>query len=361
MQWSYAALAMCLTACGGMSGPKTTKDINKSIEKRAAAAGEHFLVEPVGNPERLLGRAVTQGPSGGWVISDERAPGCTVRVRKTPSAWTRTFQESIENVGGVSASIPLFAKLKAEYNSRVFMLMEIDNSYTLEADLAGTCGDNVVDKVKVGTGTRGFSSEMQASFNGGVSGKQGKAKGGWAQGQNIKQAMTWKSPQGWAFSVRARKERNVKRLRMRLDTTGSSVPDCTDYQLKVNSDKEIYLVVIVTGDDGETMVFGPRQESPELKVPAGATLEILGATMYLKDPTRPASDKFTVYAFTSQEEYERMLPPFGHLTTADVNAYMAKLDKELAEMPVRRWSKKSIGVQTTPLTPPRTAPKCPGT
>lgn len=358
MRMKMMAGALALAACGP-SGPRNAADITDHVASKAAIGGEHLLVEPIGNPESLLGRAVTRNEKGQMLIAESRAPGCTVRVKKDPSAWTRTFQEAIQNVGGVSASVPLFAQLQASYGEKLFVLFEVDNAYILEADLAGTCGDNVVRSVKVGTGTRGFSSDYQADFEGeGRTAKAG-AEGGFATRQGIKQALTWKQPQGWAFTVGARAEQNVQRLQMRLQTSGDRIADCEPYSLKITGDTDLYLIILHQDQDGAPTVIGPRQEAPEIKVPANATTEVGGMSVNLVDAKVATAEKFIVYGFTDRQEYERLLPPFGFLTPADTATYIDQLDKELAQIPIQRWEKKVIGFQITPQSPPRPTATCP--
>lgn len=354
-----ALAGLTLTACGP-SGPRNATDIADHVAKKVTIGGEHLLVEPVGNPESLLGRAVTHDAEGRIVIAENRAPGCTVRVKKNPSSWTRTFQEAIQNVGGVNASVPLFAQLKASYGEKLFVLFKVDNAYTLEADVAGTCGDNVVRSVKVGSGTRGFTSEYRADIEGSVKTTKGGGAGAWANQQGIKQALTWNQPQGWAFTVGARKEQNVKRLRMRLRTGGDRIKDCDPYPLNITSDKDVYIIILHEDEAGNPMIIGPRQEAPEIKVPANATTEVGGLYLDLKDPTKATIEKLIVYGFTNQQEYERLLPPFGMLSAKDTKAYIDRLDKELAQIPIQRWEKKVVGFQIQPWNPPRPQATCPG-
>ena len=103
-----------------------------------------MLLTPVGDPDGLLGRLVEQDAAGAWVIADARAPGCEVSIKRVPMGVTTEHVEEARRVASFAVGSERLARLTANYSKGLRKYAKIVNVEQLEADLRGSCGENVI-------------------------------------------------------------------------------------------------------------------------------------------------------------------------------------------------------------------------
>ena len=103
-------LLAALSSAGCMKGgqvavPEVPDEIGQQVGAVEAPKEEHPLLHPTGDGEILLGREVYTSESGGWTISDSRAPGCEVTVRREPASYTRTYSADLNKMASLSLGV----------------------------------------------------------------------------------------------------------------------------------------------------------------------------------------------------------------------------------------------------------------
>jgi hypothetical protein len=257
--------------------------------------------------------------------------------------------------GGLNASLGAFAQLKTEYDGDVFVLLEVDNEFDLEADLNGPCGSMVVTRVKVGTGTRGFTRTQRADFRAGTAVHSLGANANWMQDHGVERVFTWnKEPLGWAFAVGAPGSRDG--LSLRLELNRAELVDCQKFVPTLYSAKPAHFVLLSAEADGTLSVLLPNPDFRRIvHAGQGRALPLPELQAYLRDPRQEAYDKLIVYAFSEHEDFESdaVRPPMGQLPTPEVKAYKARLEQALLEIPSRRWARSEVSYRVVPRNPPR--------
>lgn len=296
--------------------------------------GEHLLLTPRGNPEDLLGRTVTPDDTGGYIVSDERPPGCEVAVRRVPERWQRTYKQDIGRTAHIGTGSTPIGEITAQHGKSVRVDAHIDNLEVLEGDLRG-CSGTVVNKVKVGTGKREFQARDESSADVKIKAKGVPVGAGGSRWKVVGRALEWSDPQAWAFSVTD--TGGAAQMRVELLLLPETVRDGETFTVRVLSAHQVYLIVAFVAPNGSAGVILPNRRKPVPTVTAGGADELTIAAK-LVQPGVAERDKVVLYAFSDLRDFEMFKPPGGSLDDATVNAYLEELPKRLASIPARRWT-----------------------
>ncbi|MBK6920918.1 MAG: hypothetical protein IPH07_26215 [Deltaproteobacteria bacterium] len=298
-------------------------------------ADEHLLLTPRGNPEELLGRTVTPDDKGGFVLSDERPPGCEVTVKRVPERWHRTYQQDIGKVAHIGTGNTPIGDLTARYGKTMRIDADIANLEVLEGDLRG-CTGMVVGAVKVGTGKREIRAAEEAKVEAHVKAKGVPVGAGAGKWRTVERGLEWTDPQAWAFVVRD--QGGTSDLRVELVLLPESVRHGEVFTVRVLAARQVYLVIGFVSEAGKTGLLLPNGRQPTPIVNAGGNVELtLQASLPLLDT--PSRDKFVLYAFAERGDFDMFKPPPGNLDAATVAKYFDELPGRLASIPTRRWTK----------------------
>lgn len=309
--------------------------------------GEHLLLTPRGDPEALLGRTVEQAPDGGYVISDERPPGCEVQVRRVPEAWHRTYQQDIGRLAYVDTGDTPVGQLTAQFGKSLRIDAEIDNVEVLHADLRG-CRGQVVSTVKVGTGKREIKAKEEAKADVKVKVKGVPVGAGGGKWRNVARGHAWSVPQAWAFSVREMEGAGGIRVDLVMP---SKLRDGEQFSVRVLTSQQVWLVAGFVREDGTAGILVPREQHPRPVITSGSGLD-LTLQARLRVPDQASHESFVVYAFAEEGDFDMFKPLQGALGDAEAAAYFAELPKKLEAIPSRRWSTTSVHLLVEPLSGP---------
>jgi hypothetical protein len=325
----------------------------KMTEPPELDPGEHLLLTPRGNPEDLLGRTVEPDASGGYVISDERPPGCEVAVKRVPERWTRAYKQDLGRVAHIGTGKTPIGDLTAQYGKNMRIDASIENLEVLQADLRG-CSGTVVSSVRVGTGSREIRVREDAKIEGRVNAKGVPIGAGAGKWRAVERAMEWNDPQAWAFSVAELEA--VGALHVDLVLMPDRVLDGETFSVRILAGRQVYLVMGFVTADGRAGMLLPNGKQPVPTITAGGNVE-LSLRAKLPTPGVESRDKFVLYAFSEVGDFEMFKPPGGHLDAATVAKYFDELPKKLESIPTRRWAKTEGFLLIEPAAPvPTTAP-----
>ncbi|MBX7081983.1 MAG: hypothetical protein K1X88_22445 [Nannocystaceae bacterium] len=298
-------------------------------------ADEHLLLTPRGNPEELLGRSVTPDSKGGYALSDERPPGCEVAIRRVPERWHRTYMQDIGKVAHVGTGQTPIGDLTAQFGKTMRIEADINNLEVLEADLRG-CTGPVVSAVRVGTGKREIRANSEAKVEGHVKAKGVPVGAGAGKWRTVERALEWSDPQAWAFQVREAGGGNDGRVELVL--MPEQVHDGDVFSVRILSARQVYLVVGFVSEHGNAGLLLPNGKQPLPMITAGGNVE-LTLKAALPKPGAASRDRFVLYAFSEQGDFDMFKPPAGSLDAATVAKYFEELPGKLASIPARRWTK----------------------
>jgi hypothetical protein len=305
--------------------------------------GEHMLLTPRGNAEELLGRTVTKDESGGYVISDERPPGCEVAVRRVPERWHRTYQQDMGRVAHIGTGQTPIGDLTAQFGKTLRIEAEVNNVELLEADLRG-CNGTVVNSVRVGTGRREIHARKESKIEGHAKVKGVPVGGGAGQWRDVERSHDWSDPQAWAFTV---KQVDHAADDVVLSVTPQQLRDQEVFTLRIVSARQVYLVVGFIREDGSAGVLLPSPSQPEPVISAGGNVELtLRAT--LPQPGIEARDTLVLYAFPEKGDFKTFGPPPGNPGPRRIMEYFQSLPDKLSSIPSRRWKRVENTVLITP-------------
>jgi len=306
--------------------------------------GEHLLLTPRGDPEALLGRTVQESDSGGLVISDERPPGCEVQVRRVPESWHRSYQQDVGRVAHVGTGDTPIGSLQAQFGKSLRVEAEIENVEVLHADLRG-CPGKVVNAVKVGTGKREIKAQEEAKADIKVKVKGVPVGAGGGKWRNVARGHEWSVPQAWAFSVREVEEAGQIRLDLVMP---SKLQDGEQFAVRVLTSKQVWVVAGFVREDGTAGILVPRTQHPRPVITSGSGLD-LTLQAQCAVPDKPSREKFVVFAFAEEGDFDMFKPPQGEIGEAEAAAYFSELPKRLEAIPSRRWSTTSVHVLVEPI------------
>ncbi|HKO90214.1 MAG TPA: hypothetical protein VJU61_03615 [Polyangiaceae bacterium] len=300
------------------------------------AGDDHLLYQPLANAADLLGRAVTRGADGAWVIAEELAPGCHVNEREVTSRWTREYEEDAGNLAFASASATSLAQLKLEYGEQLRARVTIQNAKLLSADLSGPCGEQVITSVKIGTGTRELLYRREGSAGGSVGVSGLGAEAGAQQWQRSRERLEWQDDQAWAFTIGERAD--APNIRLGIDMP-AELTDGEQYNIEVQAPRQVWLIALCEEADGRTSILLPDRENPTVVLPPGERRALPAMQAALRDSKLEAREKIVLYAFTSAEDFEDYRPPSGAVSIEDSTAYHRALPERLSKLPRKRWGR----------------------
>lgn len=297
--------------------------------------GEHLLLTPRGDPEDLLGRTVEPDAAGGYVISDERPPGCEVTVKRVPERWRRAYKQDLGRVAHIGTGQTPIGDLTAQYGKNMRVDANIENVEVLQADLRG-CTGTVVSSVRVGTGSREIRVREEAKIEGRVKAKGVPVGAGAGKWRAVDRALEWSDPQAWAFSVKELE--TAGDLRVDLVLMPDRVLDGDTFSVRILAGRQVYLVMGFLTAQGTAGMLLPNGSQPVPTVTAGGNVEL---SLQAKLPAADVEsrDKFVLYAFSEQGDFDMFKPPPGHLDSATVAKYFEELPARLEKIPTRRWTK----------------------
>ncbi|HEY0132653.1 MAG TPA: DUF4384 domain-containing protein [Nannocystis sp.] len=309
----------------------------------------HFLIEPTGDAEDLLGRAVHVTSAGGWTIADERAPGCDVRVKRSAADYEKSYRMALGDLTALSGGYGELLKLEARYGRSVEAEMKIHNLETLTADIEGDCGEVIVKSVRIGTGERKLLRKAEGVAKVNV----GKGPIGVSAGReaatDAADEIRWSTPQAYAFTYEGGVRRKVFELEAQIPGT---LRNGETFELVFTGSEDAYLVIYYLEENGEGTVLFPDAGVPVPMFAAGETLSLPPAGQkklqaQLRDPTIPERGTVVVYAFAERGDFDRFRP--AALTdSTDALAYAAELTRVLSSVPISRWDRHTTTIEILP-------------
>ena len=306
-----------------------------TVDRAEVAPGERLMYVPEGDPQSLVGREVVRDAEGHVVIARERKPGCSANVRRVDNAFRREYESELKNVAGFEASVRRMVELEGHYESGLRLRLSIHNEHVLRGDLEGDCGASVIQEVMVGTGSR---EVVQLKRGGGaVAVDLGPAGGGKAQGDRSageREALSWESPQAWAFKL---SDGDVGRALLEIEMPETLVAE-QPFQAKIRVNAPLWLVVLYRDAEGHHGVLLPRGRAAIQA--AGDLVALPRMTPSNLEGHAEDREMLLVYGFTEQADFELFKPPAGNIDTARADEYAASLEQRLGarEIPRKRWT-----------------------
>ncbi len=344
------ALAFGCTRSGFLKVPEAGEDTERVGD---FAADTHFLLEPIADPTALLGHQVYITDEGTWTIADALAPGCQVRVQRRDARYTKQYRINLGDLTAVAGGYQTLLRLEARHGRSVEAAYEIDNTEIVTADTAGPCGDVIVKSVRVGSGYRSLERKADA----GVSGRAGNAavgvEGGRQASSETLDRIAWSDPQAYAFDYDKVTQAEHLGLSVRLPET---LVDGDALTLDVSARSTAYVIVVGFEESGAGQVLYPNSAVPQpmvlgpdeaLRLPT--TAEQTQMQVRLRDPSTAARETLVVFAFTSLSDFEWLLPQV--LGISDGREYVTALTKALADVPISRWARVTVGYVIQPKGP----------
>lgn len=340
---------MSLGACtkqGFLAAPKADNEVAEKIG--GFSSDTHFLLEPTGDAEDLLGRQVRVTSAGAWTIADERAPGCEVRVKESSSSYKKKYRVGLGDLTAFAGGYKDMLKLEARYGRSVEAEYQIQNVKTLTADTEGPCGEVIVKSVRVGSGFR----KLVRSAEGAAKGRAGKAglgiEGGREAATEALDSMEWGDPQAYAFSYdRAAQQKQFDFWVSMPEKLVEGDP----VRFEFSANETAYLIAIVLEETGNGAVLYPSASVPLPTVKGKSNLVLpspdeKGLEAQLREPTTAARETLVVYAFTHREDFDRFKP--AAMDAGEGLAYAVKLEKAASQVPISRWSRVTKSYEIVP-------------
>lgn len=341
--------ALSLGACtkkGFLDAPEADDSVTAKVGSFGSQT--HFLLEPNADAEDLLGRAVHVTSRGGWTIADERAPGCSVRARRTVADYEKSYRIELGDMTAMSGGYRELVKLEARYGRSVEAAMKVHNLETLTADVEGPCGEVIVKSVQVGTGERTLVRKAEGAAKGRVGKGPIGVEGGREAATDATDEIRWSSPQAYAFTYDQVPQRKVFEIDADIP---DKVEDGQKILLRFTSDADAYLVVYYIDAGGRGVVLYPSDVAPLPRIKAGETLVLppsgtMDLQAQLADPKVGTRDTVVIYAFASRADFDRFKP--GALDSGDTLEYSAELTKALSSLPISRWDRHVASIEICP-------------
>ncbi|WAS96161.1 hypothetical protein [Nannocystis punicea] len=340
---------MSLGACtkqGFLAAPKADGEMAEKIG--GFSSDTHFLLEPTGDAEGLLGRQVRVTTAGAWTIADERAPGCEVRVKESSSSYKKKYRVGLGDLTAFAGGYKDMLKLEARYGRSVEAEYEIQNVKTLTADTEGPCGEVIVKSVRVGSGFR----KLVRSAEGAAKGRVGKGgigiEGGREAATEALDSMEWGDPQAYAFAYDRAAQQKQFDFSVKLPEKFVN-GDPVRFEFAAN--ETAYLIAIVLEETGVGAVIYPSdvvqlptvKGKSQLVLPSPDEKKVAAS---LRDPQMAARETLVVYAFTNREDFDRFKP--AAMDAGEGLAYAEKLEKALSQVPISRWSRVTKSYEIVP-------------
>lgn len=346
-----AALALAPLACKGTLPPPEV-DAHRA-EAHATEQG-NLLLYPVADAEELLGRAVHVTPDGAWTIADARAPGCTVEIKRQRAQYRTTRQVDVSSLTSLSAGYAKLISAQAKFGRANKANIDIENAEILRADVAGPCGESVVDTVFVGSGKRELlaTADRSMAVSGAVSGVTPEAH---AEGHaKVVDTLEWKDPQAYGFSYK--KLSNEPALEV-TPSLPSFINEGESVSISFESNRKAWLLVYYLDAAGKGEVLWPSNEelAPVAAPGQPATLPSekerahgISLKAALVKPGVASRETFVVYAFADKADFDRFARPGG--SGDDGAALAAQLAGKIGAVPRSRWSRTILPYVIQPTT-----------
>jgi hypothetical protein len=342
---SLLSLGTC-TKQGFLKAPEADDTVTGKVG--SFSADSHFLLEPSADAEDLLGRAVHVSSKGGWTIADERAPGCSVRVKRSGAEYEKTYRIALGDMTAMSGGYGDLLKLEAQYGRSVEAEMKIRNLETLTADTEGPCGEVIVKSVRVGTGERRLLRKAAGSAKARAGKGPVAAEAGREAATDVADSMSWSSPQAYAFTYTQSAQRKVFEFQVEAP---DKLTDGERLEIRLTASDDAYFVVFALEETGAGAVLYPSDAVPVPMVKAGQTVTLPpeggSITAQLRQPQTPARETLVVYAFTARGDFDQFKP--SAIGEGD-NAvpYAAAVTRELAKLPISRWARATTTYEILP-------------
>lgn len=338
----WAALGSCAR--------KAPKSPDWSIgEVGVLDSDERLLFEPSGDPEGLLGRPVRVAADGSWEIEEHRAPGCEVTVRREPRSGQSRYFEDTTRVASLGLGRGEAVRLEAKYGKSAKVELEIDHTELLRADLTGTCGEKVITRVKVGTGSRRVVRERGGGAEVSVP-SAGPTVGGEVAGKRrVGASQEWAQPQAWAFAV-GDGTTSADDLKVFMSPR---VRVGERFAPEIEVRRDMWLIVLfkdVNGDHGVVLPDpDPQRGATVVKGGSRVVLPEFVAEALAGRESETIKETLLVYGFSAEGDFKACRPPAGVLTAAEANAYAHELqNSRLRGLPRSRWTSTSFGYLIEP-------------
>ena len=309
----------------------------------------HFLVEPTGDAEDLLGRAVHVTSAGGWTIADQRSPGCDVRVKRSSADYEKSYRMGLGDLTALSGGYGELLKLEARYGRSVEAEMKIHNLETLTADTKGDCGEVIVKSVRIGTGERKLLRKVEGVAKVHVGKGPIGVSAGREAASDAEDEIRWSTPQAYAFTYEGGIHRKVFELDAQVPGT---LRNGERFLFRFSASEDAYLVGYYLEENGAGAVLFPDAALPVPLVQAGRTLIWPPSVQndvqaQLRDPNVQERGTLVVYAFAERGDFDRFRPAALTAST-DALAYAAALTKALSSVPISRWDRHTVTIEITP-------------
>lgn len=340
-----ALLALNLVACtktGFLKAPEADETVTEKVG--SFSTDTHFLLEPSADAEDLLGRAVHLSTNGGWTIADERAPGCSVRVKRSTAEYEKSYRIGLGDMTAMSGGYSEILKLEARYGRSVEAAMKIQNLETLTADIEGACGEVIVKSVRVGTGERRLVRKAEGSVKGKAGNGPIAVEAGREGLTDVADEMKWSSPQAYAFTYESSPKRKVFDLHPEIPT---EITNGETFKLKFSSSSDAYLVIYYLEESGSGAVLYPNDKIPVPTVKAGKTLTLPPLEAQLRDPNTAARETLVVYAFAERGDFDQFKPD-AIANSEKAADYAAAVTKALSTVPISRWARLTVTYEIQP-------------
>lgn len=342
--------AVCLSAsCGsGIDAPSLPE-----VTGADDLPNGRLLLFPISNPERILGRAVIRGADGAFVIAEDIAPGCELRVVREPSRVALRKEANMKEATNVGAGYASVASFQAKWGKDLAVRIEAQNQEIVRADLSGPCGDEVVSEVFVGTGARRVvrGAGVAVDARGGAFGVQ--AGGGTDRSQDALDEMKWTEPQAYAFRTRA--STTSKSLEVEV-STAPRIIEGDAVRFTITTSEPASLVVFYLGADGKGDQLVPSNEDPRPRTQAHAPFPIPTAAQErqgvkfvatLLEPGKPAKERLLVYAFREEGDFAALRGVVDE-AAGDAPKLEELLTTRLANLPPARFRKRVLAYTIEP-------------
>lgn len=346
-------VASLVPAChdDGTMKPPTAPPTPKEARELPQAS---LLLYPIADAEGLLGRSVRTSSDGAWTIADARAPGCRVEVNREPTEVQQKRRVDITSVSTFDVGYAQLVGVHAKFGRVNQAEMDIRTTAILRANLAGPCGDTVIDTVYVGTGSRSLLAS--ASRKAGVNANIGPLTPSVATDAKaeVVDSTAWQSPQAYGFGAR-----NLTTTTP-LDVTAhapSIVKSGDSVELSFETSAPAYLVVYYLDASGQADVLWPSNEeqSPTAAPGQPAVLpssaeRARGIALRAQLPpgkTTATRETLVVYAFAEKADFD-VLKPQAASSNADGAQYAAALSTKLSRIPANRWARTVLAYTIQP-------------
>jgi hypothetical protein len=315
-------------------------------ETQGLMRGERLLFRPRGNPNELLGRAVTRSADGGLTIADELKAGCQVDVRSTPEEWTRTYEDSLKRVAGGGIEVDEIAKLKVEYGEEAHVAVHIKNAARLDADPQGDCGRSFIASVRVGTGSRRISRHAYRHGSGDARVLSVGTQAGASEDRNNAISFSWERPQAWMFTVGHPKHHGRIELNAAMPT---EIQDGETYRITVAPNRPVWFLIYYREADGQAGKLLPNEDNPVVAVARNERRELPELRAGLRDPAQAAQEDMIVCGFDNAAYVDELAPPRGEPSLAQMRGWRDGLPERLRKISRRHYVCQEIAYRIVPV------------